>query len=64
MPIYDGNPHRIDMGNICPIIKDRCMGKDCKFWRPDAKYDKKADTFYELGTGECLFLRIATNTEK
>ena len=49
------------MGNICPITKERCMGKSCKFWRADAKYDKKADTIYELSTGECLVIRVANH---
>lgn len=49
------------MGIVCPITKERCMGKECKFWRADAKIDKKADTFYELGTGECLFIKVANH---
>ena len=49
------------MGNICPITKERGMGKACKFWRADAKYDKKADTIYELSTGECLVIRVANH---
>ncbi|HJJ31034.1 MAG TPA: hypothetical protein O0X97_02150 [Methanocorpusculum sp.] len=49
------------MGNFCPIMKERCAGNDCKFWRADAKYDKKADTIYELSTGECLLIRTANH---
>ena len=47
------------MGYICPIYKQRCMEKDCKFWRADAKVDNQADTIYELDTGECLIIRVA-----
>lgn len=49
------------MGIICPIYKDRCIGKDCKFWRADARIDKKADTVYELDSGECLFIKLANH---
>ena len=49
------------MGFICPMTRERCMGKQCKFWRADAKIDNKADTFYELGTGECLFIKAANS---
>lgn len=49
------------MGLICPIYKDRCLGKDCKFWRADVKVDKKADTFYELSTGDCLIIKLANH---
>ncbi len=37
------------------------MGKQCKFWRADAKINKKADMFYELSTGECLFIKLANH---
>lgn len=37
------------------------MGKDCKFWRADAVFDKKADTIYELSSGECLFIKLANH---
>ncbi|HJJ32875.1 MAG TPA: hypothetical protein O0X19_00630 [Methanocorpusculum sp.] len=49
------------MGTICPLINDRCLGNECKFWRADAKHDVKADTVYELSTGECLFIRTANH---
>ena len=49
------------MGIVCPITKEWCMGKECKFWRADAKIDKKADTFYELWKGECLFIKVANH---
>jgi len=49
------------MGKICPIYKDQCLGNGCKFWRADAKVDKDADTIYELGTGECMFIRFMNN---
>ncbi len=37
------------------------MGKQCKFWLANAKIDKKADTFYELITGKCLFIKLANH---
>lgn len=61
MFIYNAKPNFFIMGLICPMTKERCMGKDCKFWRADAKIDNKADTFYELGTGECLFIKAANS---
>ena len=62
MIIYEQGSHLIhSMGTICPLINDRCIGNECKFWRADAKHDVKADTVYELSTGECLFIRTANH---
>ena len=61
MSFYEFRHYITVMGVICPIYKDRCPGKDCKFWRADARIDKKADTVYELDTGECIIIKLANH---